>query len=652
MNPLKTYCAKSGAASLRTTPVCLVGLLFLASLFQSPLVAQNDRPLPADAGMIDVTKAPYLANGQDTKDDTKAIQAAIRAALGDPGHRYFSPRFVYFPKGTYLINNTLEGRSLKREWSNGWLSGMILVGESRTGTVIKLVNNAPGYGKPSTPKPMIISGSEDDSKHFSGAGDGNQAFRHYILNLTLHTGNENPGATAIDYICNNRGSVQDVTILSGDGAGVAGISMQRAWPGPGLIKNVRITGFDYGVIIDNYQYGMTFEHLSLSGQKKAGLYNMKNVLAIRGLVSNNQVPALKSDEGHIVIIDSQLKGGAAANAAIVSGGTIVFVRNVTSNGYGKAVDGVSDRDAAGTHVTEFVSNTIESLFDGPRKSLDLPIEETPEYYPSDLSQWASVVAFGATMNQESDDDADAIQEAIDSKKAVVYLPSGIYHVSKPIVIRGSVRKITGMSSSISKTANFKGASLLQFEDGTPATVTLEHLHLEGEILNATSRALVLKHIDHAGYRTTPNNGGKLYVEDVIGKPYIINGPHKVWARQLNMEFGDDPLFQNNGGTVWILGMKTEGEATVIKTVRGTTELLGALVYPLKEVSRNVPMFISEESNVSLIYRSNGDNYFPTQVDESRKGVHKNLSNKDLPAFNTSFYVGYETETKPASKSSK
>ncbi|MBC7921104.1 MAG: hypothetical protein H7Z75_08420 [Ferruginibacter sp.] len=646
MNPLKTHCARSGAASPRTTSAWLVCSLFLTGLFQSPaLLAQGDRPLPADAGIIDVTKAPYRANGSDTKDDTEAIQAAIRAAMGEPGHRYFSPRFVYFPRGTYLISNTLEGRSEKKEFSNGWLAGMILVGESQTGTVIKLIDKAPGYNKPVTPKAMIMTGSEDIDKNFSGQGDGNQAFRHYILNLTLHTGNGNPGATAIDYICNNRGAVQDVTIRSGDGAGVAGISMRRAWPGPALIKNVRITGFDYGVWIEQYQYGMTFEHLSLSGQKKAGLYNKQNVLAIRGLVSENRVPALKSDEGHIVIIDSQLKGGAAANAAIVSGKTTLFVRNVTNNGYGKAVDGESTRDATGAQVTEFVSNTIESLFEGPRKSLGLPIEETPAYYPRDLSQWANVVTFGATLNQDSDDDADAIQKAIDSKKAVVYLPSGLYHVSRPIIIRGSVRKITGMSSSIGKTADFKGEALLRFEDGTPATVTLEHLHVDGQILHASSRALVLKHLDHDGYQTTPDNRGKLYVEDVIGKPYVINGPQKVWARQLNAEFGNDPLFQNYGGTAWILGMKTEGEATVIKTVRGTTEVLGALVYPLKEVSQNVPMFISEESNVSFIYRSNGDNYFPTQVNESRKGVRKNLMKKDLPGFNTSFYVGYETETK-------
>lgn len=60
------------------------------------------KPLDAASGFIDVTASPYLANGNDTSDDTDEIQSAINALAS------LSPTgggTLYFPKGVYRVGN-------------------------------------------------------------------------------------------------------------------------------------------------------------------------------------------------------------------------------------------------------------------------------------------------------------------------------------------------------------------------------------------------------------------------------------------------------------------------------------------------------------------------------------------------------------------
>jgi hypothetical protein len=130
------------------------------------------------------------------------------------------------------------------------------------------------------------------------------------------------------------------------------------------------------------------------------------------------------------------------------------------------------------------------------------------------------------------------------------------------------------------------------------------------------KSLAIRHSDIHGYRNTASGTGDLFVEDVIGRPYQINGAQRVWARQLNAEFSAEPLIKNYGGTLWILGMKTEGEMTAIETVGGSTELLGALLYPLKDTTKAIPAFLNDRGRVSLIYTMTGKNY-PVHVKERK-----------------------------------
>ena len=630
------------------------------SQHNSKFIIQNLQ-FPADARIVNVRD--FGAQGNGKTDDTKAIQQAITWAIKNAPSRYAAPPFVYFPKGTYLVSDELQSRipSQMGKWADGWRAGMLLVGENQSQSKIKLIDNTLGYDNPEIPKAIIQTGSEHEGEHKEGGG--NRAFRHSIINLTIDTGKGNLGAIGIDYLANNRGTIENVTICSSDNQGVAGISMIRNWPGPALVKNVTIRGFDYGIKIAHYDYSMTFEHLRLESQNIVGIYNKRNTLAIRDLQSNNSVPAIQTVTKHayVILIDGNLQGGSKDNTAIITAGKIL-VRNLNISGYGQAIEDqlknqiipMSDKS---TIVKQYASDIV-SLSSYSPSPLNLPIKDTPIFHTNDFSKWANVEDFGATPNDNSDDDAFAIQAAIDSGAEVVYLPNGIFRVEKPLILRGKVKKLMGMQSSLRPKSNFpKNKPLLRF-DGTEGNFTvIEHLDLSVtpnskknpaavSIEHNSDKTLAVRHCDtgRSAYRNTQKGTGDMFWEDNTGKRILIRYPQNFWARQLNAEFGNEPLVENNGGNLWILGMKTEGQQTVIKTVKGKTELLSGYFRTLRPVKDSTPLFINDEGQVSLSWAESYHAY-KIKLKERQNGKWKSidrdyfLTNISQPISRNSLLIG-------------
>ncbi len=251
-------------------------------------LAASDLALPVAAIPINVRASAYGAKSNGVADDTAAIQKAIVAAL-TPGMRFAAPAVVWLPRGTYRITNTLHGRigtTTDRE-----RSGLILLGEDRAGTVIRLDANATGFRDAANPKPMIRTCGEWDA----GANriNGNEAFKNGVQNLTIEVGAGNAGAVAIDWLVSNRGAISNVTLRAADGAGFIGIRMDRAWPGPGAILDTGIEGFAWGLTLrDQYQFGITVENLKLRRQRSAGIAIERNALAIRKLDYEGTAPAV------------------------------------------------------------------------------------------------------------------------------------------------------------------------------------------------------------------------------------------------------------------------------------------------------------------------------------------------------------------------
>lgn len=112
--------------------------------------------------------------------------------------------FIYFPKGTYCVSNTICYRThlLKNGLGSELYWRIRFVGESRAETIIQLEDNCPGYEYGSA-KPVIS---------FMRGNGSNVGMSNYVRNLTIDTGKGNPGAVGIDFFGNNTAAVRDVTI--------------------------------------------------------------------------------------------------------------------------------------------------------------------------------------------------------------------------------------------------------------------------------------------------------------------------------------------------------------------------------------------------------------------------------------------------------
>ncbi|MEB3280505.1 MAG: glycosyl hydrolase family 28-related protein [Lyngbya sp.] len=595
----------------------------IPSNFPAEIVASPSLALPPESGYINVKD--FGAKGDGQTDDTEAFKSVFGRGKSDEGG---SIRAIYIPNGVYLVSDTIAWGDKKKEvW-----------GESRAGVIIKLKDNCPGFQDIKHPKKVLQI----------EYGHGGQNFFQRIRNLTIDVGIGNPGAIGMGYHTNNSGGVYQVTIRSSDPQkqGLIGLSLDKPWPGPGLVKNVNIDGFDTGIFITHDQYSMTFEHITLTNQRKVGFVNASNTVAIHNLKSRNQVPAIENQGkmALMVLVDAELTEGNPQYTAILNRAQgVLFVRDLKTKGYKWAIDNQAGQrqKLPGSDVEEFVSHRIYSRFSDVQKSLKLPIEDPPEIPYGDPSRWVSVTKFGAQPNDQKDDGV-AIQQAIDSGAEVIYLPAGNYTSQQTIRVRGNVRRLFGLQAQV--IFNVPGQPAFIIEDGVSDAIAINVDTNYGNqcsywIEHASSRTLVM------GYGSYINTvpGGKVFIEDVVAVPLVFDH-QKVWMRQINTEsYEHNPHIINKGSDLWILGLKTEKDRTIIGTYEGgRTEVLGGLLYKNRERIGPAPAFINEDSSVSLIYRNKGEVY-QTQVLETHDGVSQEFRFQDLPASHgrMPLYVSYD-----------
>jgi hypothetical protein len=150
---------------------------------------------------------------------------------------------------------------------------------------------------------------------------------------------------------------------------------------------------------------------------------------------------------------------------------------------------------------------------------------------------------------------------------------------------------------------------------------------------------VLEHVDFEGvarslYKADSGSAGSVFLEDVAGAPWQFDVPQHIWARQFDVEGNvDASKVLNNGAFLWILGMKTEGPQTVIDTENGgSTELLGALLYPVHPVTPGTAAFIVNNSSVTLSYAVSAykaENNYQIQFQIVRESTPRNVKSSDV-----------------------
>ena len=238
---------------------------------------------------------------------------------------------------------------------------------------------------------------------------------------------------------------------------------------------------------------------------------------------------------------------------------------------------------------------------------------------------------------DGEDDTRYVQAAIDSGATTVYFPNSKhnnYRISDTVFIRGNVRRLTSTQATV--TANPPGTSPgFKFMDGAAPIVQWDRLGAgfggSGYFFeHAAARTFVMKNAQFGSY--TSSGTGDLYIEDVVGGPFTFNHQN-VWARQFNVE-NHGTHVTNNGGNLWILGMKTESGGTLIDTENGgKTELLGLFCYTT-ESGALAPMFINNNSSLvvtgqSEAWYSYNDSPYLTLVQETRGTETRNLKRGDV-----------------------
>ena len=581
------------------------------------------RSFPSDAHVIDATKPPYNAVGDGRTDCTEALQRALSAG-----------GVVWLPDGVYVISDQLRFTSGARVPSRTTLHG-----QSIGGTVIKLRDRTPDFGDGAQPLAMLWVSKFPP-----------QAFHNHVRFLTLDTGRGNMGAIGCQFYANNQGSIEDVRIRSGDGAGAIGLDLGfDNDQGPMLARGIEVLGFDVGIRTARQTTITTLADIRVEGQRTVGWLNDLHAIAVRGFHSLNAVPALSSPDpgGHVVLWDSVLEGiGDAAGKPAIDNAGGMYVRNLRTSGYAQAIRSTVSGGTAspvGNDVGEWTSHPVLSLWDdAPKRSLGLSIKDPPQRAWDPLSAWISVTAFppvqretGVVRRGEKQtfmDSTESFRQALATGKPTVYFPRDTYVIDGEIEVPTHVTRIIGIESSFSRD---RGTCTLVVRDGTEPLIIerFDWNYSHVIIRHLGKRPVYLANLLGSHYEPEPG-AGDVWLDDICqGGLRFVAGQH-VWARQLNPEYGDKPHILNHGADLWILGLKTEGYSSIIATsAGGRTELLGGLIYA-NQGREAQPAFINDAgtafsaSVAEWILRS--CNFFEVVV-ESRAGAgFRVLHSDDVP----------------------
>jgi len=593
--------------------------------FPETLLMQNGGPVinvkrPPESGM-------RAARGDGVTDDTAAFRDVYDLLLR--AYKKYGPWtsqnsfYVYIPNGTYKVSDTLIYRGptvgAYPRWDGTFdINHVHFVGQSRAGTVIRLADRCPGYQDPAHPK--IVLAFQHPDTVFNNVPGGN-----WLRNLTISAGRGNPGAVGLFFQGANNTDLRSVTIRSEDGAGRYGIWFKQGSV-QGYYTDVTVDGFDDGICDSvNPEGDVAFEYLTLRNQREAGILHTGGGMSLRGLRSDQAiagVPALEMDGSgpQAVVLDSVLRGGRSPGPAIVmthDAQQCLFARSVATSDYGQAIQRAGATAMPLGLIDEYVSSPVKTLFPGQaRKSLRLPIQDTPSvpwYDPA--TQWAIV------------DDYPSVQAAMDSGKPVVCFKKRVYKLPGDVIVPASVKFINVMAAGVDG-----GAFVIGQASADPVLV-----QDSGVPIRVTARRNVIQRCASGGISNPKGLPVTFFLENVndntTGDDFCRPG-QRVYARQIDVEYGGGEQIPCNGGLLWVFGYKTENGAGTPFTVRngGSLEILGGYTNQtnMPPPDRQHPLIRNDNARASATLFTNLGGPFVKAVVETRGNVTATAANTDFP----------------------
>lgn len=564
----------------------------------------------ADKKVLNV-KTHFGAAGNGTTDDSDAFIAMfnflydrLKAADGLDGNQNGSnceepaaQWICYVPNGTYRVSKTLtHTRTL---WT--FYRGVRLIGQSRSGTIIRLDNNVAAFDGTAGLKPVIaFDHVTQDFNNWQG--------HNMLKNLTVDVGEGNPGAVGVDFFSANTGRIDNVTIKSAGGAnnykGAIGLHC-RIGIVHGYFTNLTIDGFDVGIkLVPYHMCNPTFEHVTLRNQKTAAIQAVDGGGSFRDVYSTQGRSdagadatglLLANDAGgpqggaHVILVDSSFvstRAGGSSQAAITIAGANdtdvnsghLFARGIDVSGYtvGLKRGGVNKVSGdIGQYATSGPSTNA---------SMALPVENVPFIASeTNTANWKSPDDFfgthGGAGNGTTDDTA-AAQAALDSGATVVYFPMQKYRITGVLSVPATVKRIELMATEFVGTAP---AAYFDVDEASSTPLYIADINDAAThrlVRHSAARTLVLDSNRMSGVVQNGLTGQRLYVNN---SNKFLKGSTladtKAWVRFTNTEDKSQPNWiVDAGGVMWVLGYKCEGATVNFKVQNGgILEVLGGII---------------------------------------------------------------------------
>jgi len=309
-------------------------------------------------------------------------------------------------------------------------------------------------------------------------------------------------------------------------------------------------------------------------------------IAATGTAIANTAPG-----GLVVLTQATLRRGAEDATALLNRGVVVA--------HGVTFDGFATPQGSGAELSGFWRGETWQSQPAP---FAMALADAPPVAADPVETWVRVEASPYDL---AHDITDALRKAMASGASTIYLPHGRYTINDGIAVAPTLRRIVGMNSSITvrpeRQPSFaRNTGMLRIDQPGPP-LAIERVAFDmtdlGEQLAvqvSARRDVTLRDVVSAGTSLLDRSaqGGAVFLEDVCCGALRIAGPSPVYARQLDTE-GGEVRIANDGSPLTILGLKTEGDGTVIENRNGArSQILGGLLYIVRDADPKIPAFVN------------------------------------------------------------